>query len=216
MLPRGPLVIPRPVIWLSVLASLGMTIRGCSYERLRTPRLLISDRIVVAPGEFARTFEGNGLILNDQEKSALAQLRAEWALRPDLQKIFDSNGQPDMVRLMAWGTEVLSDATSTRLLPHRAILVNLESRLGVVGSRPLPEVVVVMLGERGIAITERERVALEKVGEELKTRPEMTPILEPNGMLSLELLFTWAASTAPGKDLSSLRARVAKSKLVDH
>ncbi len=219
-MPKMPQTVRVP-IWLIavvVLTSLGMTVRGCTRDTLATPKYPMRDPIVLVPTyrpqAFIEIFEQNGLPLSSLDVQALTQLRDEWEKRPDLQALFKTNeGFVDMVPFMSWAIEVLSDATSTRMLPYRAALFNMRSRLGIVADRPLYEVVLVMLHDRHVdALSVAEQTALRSICSDISKQPDLLTNLSPHGYLSMRSVFTWVQTRPQAADLSRIRKAVFRAR----
>lgn len=210
-------LIPIWLVWAVVLTSIGLTIRGCTHDTLGKPVYPRRDPIVLVPTykptSFTDIYIQNGLPLSAFDVQALTQLRSEWETRPDLQVTFKGVDGINMVGLMSWAVEVLADSTSTRMLPYRAALTTLRSRLGVVANRPLYDVLLVMLHDRRVdSLSVGEQTALQQACQEVVSRPELMSNLTPNGFLSLQYFFTWAANSSHAKALQRLRNAVLRAR----
>ena len=209
--------IPIWSVWAIALTSVGLTIRGCTHDTLCKPSYPRRDPIVLVPTykttSFTDIYLQNGLPLSAFDVQALTQLRSEWETRPDLQVTFKGVDGINMVGLMSWAVEVLADSTSTRMLPYRAALTTLRSRLGVVANRPLYDVLLVMLHDRRVdSLSVGEQTALQQACQEVVSRPELMSNLTPNGFLSLQYFFTWAANSSHAKALQRLRNAVLRAR----
>lgn len=80
-----------------------------------------------------RDLREQGVRVSPAVHDLLGPLLAAWEQRPELQRLFsDERGRPDIPRLLDWA-EPLPDSFSSAIVSHLGAIIELRSRLGILG-----------------------------------------------------------------------------------
>ena len=84
-------------------------------------------------GSVERDLRAQGVRVSPAIHGMLGPLLTAWESRPELRDLLsDSSGRPDIARLLDWA-EPLPDSFSTAIVAHLGAIIELRSRLGLLG-----------------------------------------------------------------------------------
>ena len=185
---------------------------------LITSALLLTSVITTAKGEWRpavpeirRTFapevrdsvehdlRAQGVRVSPSIHRMLGPLLTAWEDRPELRKLFsDANGRPDIPRLLDWA-EPLPDSFSTAMVAHLGAIIELRSRLGLLGrDQQILPVLYWTLDNRERKFSDLGP-AIARLADVWRARPEIRERFTANNRVDVRGLLQWV-NTLPKSD----------------
>ncbi len=183
-----------------------------------TSALLLTSVITTAKGEWRpafpesrRTFgpavrdsvehdlRAQGVRVSPSIHRMLGPLLTAWEDRPELRKLFsDASGRPDLPRLLDW-SEPLPDSFSSAIVAHLGAIIELRSRLGLLG--PDQQILPVLYW----TLDNRERkfsglgAVITRMADVWRERPEIRERFTTGNRVDVRGLLQWV-NTLPRSD----------------
>ena len=133
---REPIRLVGAVCVLGVACLLGVTtVLGTVHARWRAPFAKAAPTYSpkVLPS-VERDLRLQGVRISPAVHRLLSVLLSPWEDRPEMRKLYsDSLGRPDVLALLDWGAS-LPDSFSAAIVPELGSIIELRSRLGLMGS----------------------------------------------------------------------------------
>ena len=148
-------------------------------------------------GSVERDLRAQGVRVSPAIHRLLGPLLTAWESRPELRALFsDSSGRPDIPRLLDWA-EPLPDSFSTAIVAHLGAIIELRSRLGLLGrNQQILPVLYWTLDNRERQFSDLELV-IAQLTEVWRQRPEIRERFTADNRVDVRGLLQWVNTLPP-------------------